>query len=100
MRRRKVPNIKSINLDLSGLTIANSLSPYFYEKEARTVLKKYNLNDKNFKYFFKEFIELTKNFVELETLRDTISKLQRLVCLKINKLEMEEGFRDFSDEFY
>lgn len=84
MKKASKINIKSVSLNLTSLNIASSLPPSFYQKEARAVLKKYNTNDRNFKFFFSEFLELSKDSVDIETLREAVSRMQKHVCMRIN----------------
>ncbi|ELA40971.1 uncharacterized protein VICG_02001 [Vittaforma corneae ATCC 50505] len=84
MKRANKTNVKNVSLNLNSLSLANSLPPSFYQKEARVVLKRYNTNDRNFKFFFLEFLELSRDSVDIETLREAVSKLQRHVCMRIN----------------
>lgn len=76
--------MKRLDLDFKSLQLKGQLSREYYKKEARGVVKKYNQNDRNFKYFFLEFVDITKENVDVEALREAVSMLQRHVCLRIN----------------
>lgn len=78
------PAMKKLALDLRRLQIKDGMSQSYYRKEARSMMRRLKQTDENFKYFFIEFISLAKENVEIETLREAISELQRYVCLRIN----------------
>lgn len=86
--------MRRINLNLNALSLKSTKSPSFYESQVDTVIRKYNLSDANFKHFFLGFIKKSMNSINVETLRESISLLQKHVTLRIN-LEME----DDSDEY-
>lgn len=77
--------MRKLALDLKHLRIKDELPQSYYRKEARQLMRRLSRPDKNFKYFFMEFISLAKENVETEALRETISDLQRYVCLRINQ---------------
>jgi len=83
--------MSNIIFELKKLQINKRLDPKYYKKEATKILKQYNPFDKNFKYFFLEFIIQSKDNVEIETLRETISILQRHVCMRINKEQSSDS---------
>ncbi len=73
--------------DLNSLDIKPSKPKNFYEKEAKNALKALNKNDKNFKFFLKEIVQQTKESVDIDTLRDIVSDLQKYICNSINNGE-------------
>lgn len=86
--------MRKLALDLKCLKIKDGLSQSYYRKEARHVMRRLGRSDKNFRYFFMEFISLAKENVDVEALRETISELQKYVCLRINQEHRTESGPD------
>lgn len=52
--------MEKLNTKLRNLNVKDSRTPGFYRKEARQILRKYNVLDPNFKYLIKELISNTR----------------------------------------
>lgn len=55
-----------------------------HKAEARRTLSKCKVHDRNFKYFYLEFVESGKEYVDTDTLRNIISNLQKYVAVRIS----------------
>lgn len=85
--------MKKLKSMLRSLRVkTDSVSPTAYKKEALKILSSYNISDKNFKILFYEFIDKSKDNVDIATLRDVISMLQRHVCQRINEEDSSSEF--------
>lgn len=85
-----IPSMRKIAKKLERLSVAKALPPSYYKREAQLVMKKYDRGDSNFKHFFTEIVREGREYVDVGTLRDTISQLQRYTTMRMTECSSEE----------
>lgn len=83
---------KPIKINMKSLDLKPSKSRNFYETEATSIIKKLNTSDRNFKYFLREVVLKSKEHVDVESLREIVSDLQRYICSRINEEDSEDSY--------
>lgn len=90
--------MRQLSDKLRKFSMKPSFPPGFYRNEAKCSVKKYNINDPNFKYFIREFITEVKNHIDLDTLRDIISDLQKNFSLRACRNEESDDYSILRDK--
>lgn len=90
--------MKQIITRMNALRVGPTKTAQTYKEEARRVIRKCNLTDRNFKYMFSEFIELTKEYVEIEMIRDVISRLQKYTTHRLAQADKQDSYMPIRDK--
>ena len=94
-------------LGLRRISVKDTKSKDFYQREARRVLKSYHISDPNFKYFIEELVLRASEALDGSTIRSVASELQRAGAratdpppakpINCTRLKLKTSKKDFRD---